>query len=464
MLKFFNTYYPIRNLIFFLGEGGLIFLALLIGITIRFHGQIPHEAMRHSVWLRVLAITFVVQLSLYYHDLYALKSAQKTFDLSVRIVQAIGAACILLAAVYAAYPALILDQGIFFIGLFFLLAFLVSWRFGYQYVCQHGIMSEKVLLVGSGELATLICREIGENLDSGYAVAAVMDSSGGASLAQRLGVDHYADYDTMCELALDRGIRKIIVALDEKRGNFPAEALLRCKTAGLTILDGISFYEALSGKILAKGTLPSWLIFSEGFRRHAIRKAAKRLIDVVLSTVGILLTLPLMALIAAAVKVSSPGPVFFRQTRVGQREKPFEVIKFRTMREDAEATCGPVWATEDDPRITTVGRVLRKLRLDELPQFWNVLKGEMSFVGPRPERPVFVAQLKERLPYYGERHTVKPGLTGWAQVNYGYGASEDDALKKLEYDLFYIKNMSLMLDLFIVLKTVQIVLFGKGGR
>jgi exopolysaccharide biosynthesis polyprenyl glycosylphosphotransferase len=191
---------------------------------------------------------------------------------------------------------------------------------------------------------------------------------------------------------------------------------------------------------------------------------AKRTLDVTASGIGLLLSAPLMGIIALAVKCSSPGPVFFRQVRVGQWEQGFEVIKFRTMREDAESISGAMWAAEKDPRVTRIGRVLRKFRLDEMPQFMNVLKGEMSFVGPRPERPVFVEQLKQRIPYYGERHTVKPGITGWAQINYGYGASEEDALRKLEYDLFYIKQLSLFFDLFIVLKTIKTVLFGNGAR
>ena len=233
---------------------------------------------------------------------------------------------------------------------------------------------------------------------------------------------------------------------------------------GIKVIEGISFHEMLSGKVLATQAPPSWIIFSEGFRRHKVIIIGKRILDIVFSSLGLILASPIMLLCAIAVKASSKGPVFFKQLRTGQMEKGYKVIKFRTMAQDAEKMSGAVWATEKDPRITGVGNILRKFRFDELPQFWNVLRGDMSFVGPRPERPEFVEQLKERIPYYGERHTVKPGITGWAQVNYPYGASEEDALRKLEYDLFYIKNLSLVFDLYIALKTVKTVLVGEGAR
>lgn len=465
MLKFFHTYYPIRNLVFFLGEGLLIFTALGIGFAVRYHGLPgPQDTMRLTLWIRVLVVTLVVQLSLYYHDLYTVSKRQSVSDLSLRLIQATGAACILLAGIYLVYPPVILEQGVFFFALFFLLLLLASWRFVYQYVCLKGIGSERVFIVGSGRLAGLIGSEISENLDLGYKVEAILDRDASKDLADRFQVPLYTTYDLMCEMAVERKVSKIIVALDEKRGKFPAEALLRCRMAGIPIVDGVTFYEALSGKILVEGALPSWLIYSDGFHRHPWTQLAKRTVDIVFASMGLLLSAPLMALIALAVKWDAPGPVFYTQERVGQREKPFRIVKFRTMVQNAEQLSGPVWAGERDSRITRVGRILRKLRLDELPQFWNVLRGDMSFVGPRPERPVFVQRLKKRFPYYGERHTVKPGITGWAQVNYPYGACDEDALKKLEYDLFYVKNFSILMDLYIVLKTVQIVLFGKGAR
>lgn len=464
MVKIFHTYFPIRNILFILGEGALIYLSLIIAALLRFRWQIPETEFVYTIWARVLVVTLVCQISLYYHELYEIKRAQKIFDLSVRIIQALGAACIILAGIYYVYPPIILGRGVFLIGLFLLILFIVSWRFLYQCVIQKNLFSEKLLLIGSGNLASLIAEEITSNLDSGYKIAAIVDNPNNSDLAKRLEVESHSDYQQIYTMAKVNRIQKIVVALDEKRGKFPVDVLLDCKMKGLTIVDGVSFYETLAGKILVTQIKPSSLIFSEGFRRHKFTLWGKRFLDIVLSAVGLVISVPLMLLTTIAIKATSKGPVFFKQTRVGQLEKPFSVIKFRTMRENAETHTGPIWAEKDDPRITKIGKILRALRLDELPQFWNVLKGNMSFVGPRPERAVFVKKLKDKLPYYAERHTVKPGITGWAQISYGYGASEEDALKKLEYDLFYIKHLSILMDLLIIIKTIKIVILGKGAR
>ncbi len=464
MLKIFNKYYPIRNLLFCLGETCLIFGGIYAAMWVLYQGGIPEPTLRAPVWARILLITLIIQVCLYYHDLYDFSTAYKPFDLGIRIVQAIGASCLILAALYYLWPYIILEQGIFFFGLFFLLLFLVSWRIIYQYMCQQNLWSENIVLIGDGNLANLISREIKANLDSGYNIAAVFSNPGNSGLAQELGIGRYTDYSQLDSVSEQNSVSKIVVALEERRGKSPIQYLLDCKLKGLQIIEGVTFYEHLSGKILARQAPPSWLIFSEGFRRYKLTLCSKRVADILFASLGLIVSAPLIVIISAAVKWSSPGPAFFKQTRVGQFGRLFQVVKFRTMRDDAEAGTGAVWATEEDPRITGVGRFLRKLRLDEIPQFWNVLRGEMSFVGPRPERPEFVEQLKKRLPYYGERHSVKPGITGWAQINYPYGASEEDALRKLEYDLFYIKNLSIVFDLFIVLKTVKTVLAGEGSR
>ena len=464
MLKVFNRFYTIRNLIFFLGETGLIFLGIWLVIFMIYSGEISRDSDLMNYWSRILLITFLIQLSLYYHDLYDFRKKSGMLELSIRIVSAIGVACIGLAALYYMFPYLILEQGIFFFAIFILILFLVSWRLIYQYACLLGLWNEKVIMVGDGSLAEMIGNEIRSNIDSGYTINAVFSNPGKSSLAQDLGAEKNDDYSGLYDYCMNNGIRKIIVALEERRGRSPVQDLLNCKMMGIKVLEGFSFYETLSGKVLASDTPPSWLVFSNGFRRNKPTVVAKRVLDVSFASIGIVLSLLLQLVVALLIKATSPGNVFFRQTRVGQMEKNFNVIKFRTMYENAEDHSGAVWAEEDDPRITTIGRILRKFRIDELPQFWNVLKGEMSFIGPRPERPEFVEQLKKKLPYYSERHSVKPGITGWAQINYGYGASEEDALRKLEYDLFYIKNLSLVFDLYIVLKTVKIVLIGHGAR
>ncbi|HEX6886407.1 MAG TPA: TIGR03013 family XrtA/PEP-CTERM system glycosyltransferase [Planctomycetota bacterium] len=264
------------------------------------------------------------------------------------------------------------------------------------------------------------------------------------------------------ELCQRLGIDLIVVAVEERRGSLPTDELLRCRLEGIVVQEAESFFERLTGKIPAEAMRPSYLIFNQGFEMHPLAAVTKRLVDFALALIGILLTWPAMLAVAIAVRLDSPGPVLFRQERTGQGGRPFTLCKFRSMRADAEKHSGPVWAAEDDPRVTRVGRMIRKSRLDELPQLFNVLAGSMSLVGPRPERPHFVAELAAKLPYYNQRHSVKPGVTGWAQINYPYGNTVEDALQKLQYDLFYIKYQSLLFDLSILFNTVKTVLLRKG--
>jgi sugar transferase (PEP-CTERM system associated) len=272
------------------------------------------------------------------------------------------------------------------------------------------------------------------------------------------------DYSLIQEIARQGKVDRIVVALEERRGTFPAESLLKCRMDGVTVEEGISFYERLTGKLLIEKTYPSTLIFSNGFKKSGVNRTVKAAMDYFLSACGLIICLPLIPLIALAIKINSPGPVFYRQERIGRDGKIFNLLKFRSMMNDAEISTGPVWAKVNDERITLVGRCIRKLRIDEIPQMINVLKGEMSFVGPRPERLHFVEKLKKEIPFFEKRLSVKPGITGWAQTEYRYGASNGDALEKLKYDLYYIKNMSIFLDLLIIFRTVRIVLFGRGAR
>lgn len=271
-------------------------------------------------------------------------------------------------------------------------------------------------------------------------------------------------YEQLLAVVQRERIDKIIVALPERRGKLPVEALLACRMQGVEVEDGTSFYEHLSGKVMLENIRPSWLIFSAGFSGSPLQRLFKRLLDVVLSVLVTALSLLLLPWIALAIKLESRGPVLFSQERVGENGRHFVLYKFRSMQTDAEAATGPVFAGANDPRVTRVGKILRATRLDELPQLINVLRGEMSFVGPRPERPFFVEQYAKDVPYYTQRLSVEPGLTGWAQVNYPYGATREDAIEKLRLDLYYIKNMSLLLDLLILLKTVKIALLGRGSR
>jgi sugar transferase (PEP-CTERM system associated) len=321
---------------------------------------------------------------------------------------------------------------------------------------------ERVLILGTGETARQVCRWIVGNHSSEYAVLGfAAESAGREGTILAMGARIQTDFDSLARFCTGR-IERVIVAIDEKRGRLPVRQLMEARLHGIEIEDATSFFERISGKIAVETLLPSWLIFSEGFKSTRLRMILKRVVDIVFSVGLLVVTAPLMLLTAIAIRLDSRGPVLYRQPRLGRDGHEFDVLKFRSMRQDAESESGPTWTSHRDPRITLVGRLIRPLRVDELPQLINVLRGEMSFVGPRPERAHFVHQLEEVIPYYGLRMTVRPGITGWAQVEYGYGASREEALEKLKYDLYYIKNSNLLLDLWIVLKTAKVVLFGKG--
>ena len=465
MLRIFKKYYPIRILFFVIGEALVMFTSVLMAAWL-IQGA---DGFKLDNWLffQILFITIVCQVCLYYNDLYDFNVARSFNEMSLQLLQAISVAAVLLVIVCLIFPTFTINARIILLGVSFLILLIASWRYGYLLILNQGLFNQKILLVGSGDLTRKIKKEISARKDCGYTIAfEIPEAADDANCGHEITTEWccQANLHSLCELALDLGIKKIVVGLTERRQKFPAKELLKCRVEGIDVLDGNSFYEMLTGKLVVSAINPSWFIFSDGFRKSTSRRLLKRTLDFLFSFVMLILFLPLMALIAVLIKIDSKGPVFYTQERIGERGKTFRMLKFRSMVCDAEKECGPVWAKSDDQRITRVGRIIRKLRFDEIPQLWNVLKGEMSFVGPRPEREYFVDQLKKIIPYYSERLTVKPGISGWAQVSYGYGASVEDAIEKLNYDLFYIKNFSVYLDLMIVLKTIKIVIFGSGAR
>ncbi|MFC3174818.1 TIGR03013 family XrtA/PEP-CTERM system glycosyltransferase [Novosphingobium bradum] len=320
----------------------------------------------------------------------------------------------------------------------------------------------RVLVLGSGHRADRL-RQLGERPEVGFAIVGYIGMSDAKPVIDE-AINRSAIHN-LKRFVENLGVSEVVLALEERRNSLPLSDLLRIKTAGVHVNDFSSFIERETGRVDLDTVNPSWLIFSDGFSSgRAVSSVAKRLFDVAASCLLLLFTLPLILIFAVLVKIDSKGPAFFRQARVGLYGQPFHVIKLRSMRTDAEVAGGAQWATKDDPRVTRVGRFIRKVRIDELPQAWSVLKGEMSFVGPRPERPEFVADLEDKLPYYAERHMVKPGITGWAQINYPYGASIEDSRHKLEYDLYYAKNYTPFLDLLIILQTLRVVLWREGAR
>jgi len=461
--RVFNKDVPLHILLFIAGETVLIYGAVLLSAFLRL-GSLEASILSGQVLRKSILITAACQISIYYSDLYNLKAFVTPLETALQLTKAIGIACISLAIIYYLFPSLLIGSGVFFVALIFLVLFLSLWRLLYYFILKNRILSEKLLIYGSGHLTRQVVNEIMDRPDSGYEIAGVIRQNNSKIEGLVPSVPLISMNGSLYDLTTKLNAKKIVVTMDEKRGTLPTADLLCCKMKGVTIVEGETLYEELTGKLFVERLNPSWLIFSEGFRKSPLTRFSKRLTGSVLAAFCIIITLPLAILAMITIKLDSPGPIFFRQTRLGEDGRTFQILKFRSMINNAEGVSGPRWATEKDERITRVGAILRKYRLDELPQMWNVLKGDMSFVGPRPERPEFVKSLSKQIPYYSERHTVKPGITGWAQVCYRYGSSVDDALEKLKYDLFYVKNMSMTFDLLIMLRTIKIVLMQTGAR
>ena len=466
MLRVFRQYYPIRNIFFFIGEGIAIFVAVMLACRLLLDAKL--FGLDQWVYLKIFLISVVCQICLYYNDLYDLQVTDTFQELGIRLLQALGTAAIILAGIYVIFPKAIVGTGIFAVSILFVIILIVSWRFFYTFILSHGIFNQKIILLGSGPLAQNIFDEIIHRKDSGYTIAVnvqdALDNPDATCSQIEAKVICKKDYNGLCELADQLNIKKVVVAVKERRGTLPLKELVKCKVKGIEVIEGTSFYEMLAGKLIVDQINPAWIIFSKGFYKSRTRRFIKRTLDLMLSVSMIILFLPLIVVTAVLIKIDSRGPVLFSQERVGMNKNPYMLYKFRSMVRDAEKQSGPVWASDNDRRITRVGRVIRRLRIDEIPQLWNVLKGDMSFIGPRPEREFFVNKLEGIIPYYAERFSVKPGISGWAQVCYTYGASVHDAVEKLNYDLFYIKNMSVFMDLMIILRTIKIVLFGRGAR
>ncbi len=463
MLRFFGKRYPIRKLILILWEGIFLFLTILV-LTSVTAGEVP--SLKNPVeFVRITTIVITCILSLYYFGLYTFSPTEGLKEMTVRLLQALGSASIFLGLLYMLFPAILPNKWVFFAEILLFITMSSAWRFGYLYLVKKQITGKPVVIVGQGRFPLDIMEELKNLPDSGYRIKAVIvQSDEDARLYKNMNpVEVVTGFHDLFQKIRSIDAEEIIVAMDERRGNMPIKQLIDCRMQGIEVTEGETFISFTLGKIMVDKINPSWLIFKEGFQKSRMTMLGKRIIGSAVSLSGLLMTLPVTIPVAILIKLESEGPIFYKQERVGKDGRIFQVIKFRSMTADAEKH-GAQWAQQNDPRVTKVGQVIRKLRIDEIPQMWNVLKGEMSFVGPRPERPQFVKELSEQIPYYDQRHTVHPGLTGWAQINYPYGSSVEDAKKKLEYDLYYIKHMSIWLDLFIILKTVKTILFREGAR
>jgi len=454
-----------RTLLLIIAEVLLMFGAVVAAANLRLGaGEAYRELIvEHGFYKAALAALFCLS-AFYLYDLYDFIVMHDRRELVLRLIQALGLAWVALALVFYAMPRLMLGRGILLIALPLALALMVGWRVSIHWLLGHPNVGERILIVGAGDTAIEIAREVLGRRDAGYRIVGFIDNTTelmGQSLINPRVIGVTGDLD---QIVRRESIDRIIIALGERRGMFPTQQLLDLSLSGhVHIEEGASFYERVSGRVHLSMMRPSWLIFSGRGRQARLSGVARAILHRGVALVGGLLALPLALLTAVLIKLESPGPVLYKQERVGQNGRPFTIMKFRSMRSDAEKD-GPVWAQSGDARVTRVGRVIRKTRIDEIPQFWNILKGEMNFVGPRPERSHFVRQLAEEIPYYEQRHLVPPGLTGWAQIKYEYGASIEDARQKLQYDLYYIKNQSLMMDAVIMFETIKIVLFGRGAR
>jgi sugar transferase (PEP-CTERM system associated) len=357
-----------------------------------------------------------------------------------------------------------IGRGVSLIALPLALFVMVSWRLMIHWFLGHPEFGERILIVGSGPLAVELAREALNRPDAGFRIVGFADNDPalqGKSLINPRVVGLSSEMD---KIVRRENIDRIVVAMGERRGQFPTDQLLQLSLSGnVSIEEGASFYERLTGRVHLDMMRPSWLIFSGRGRQARFNAVTRVFLHRLVALIGAVLSFPLAIITAILIKLDSRGPVLYKQERVGRNGRTFMVMKFRSMRTDAEKD-GPVWARSEDDRVTRMGRIMRKTRLDEIPQFWNILKGEMNFVGPRPERPHFVSQLAQEIPYYEQRHLIEPGLTGWAQIKYPYGSSIEDARQKLQYDLYYIKNQSLALDATILFETVKTILFGRGAR
>jgi sugar transferase (PEP-CTERM system associated) len=443
-------------------ESLLILGAVALAARLRLGHWVPEDGPLYLA-LRGLLIAAVCQLCLYYGDLYDFRVLRDRREVYVRTLRVLGASSLLLAAVYFWLPTLIIGRGVFMISAILVTLLIIGWRALFEWFSSVG-PHERLLLVGTSTATVNLARELHERADLGVKITGFIGTDPSKVGQPVFNPGIVGVIEDIPRIVASRSVDRVVVSLSDARGKLPMDALMAMRLSGIKFDHLASVYEEYTGKIAVENLRPSWLVFSSGFRKPRSLVTMKRALDIVVAGVGFVLALPLMAAVAIVIKAVSKGPVLYRQQRVGLNGQPFTLYKFRSMRTDAEAATGPVWARDNDDRVIPLGGFLRRTRLDELPQLWNVLRGTMSLVGPRPERPVFVDQLTREIPFYGQRHVAKPGLTGWAQVRYQYGSSVDDSMEKLQYDLYYIKNMSLALDLFIIFLTIKTVLLRRGAK
>jgi sugar transferase (PEP-CTERM system associated) len=458
MVRLFHVYYPVRTLVLFACEALIVCVSFLAALVLRM-GSDSYLVLNYEAgWIKIITVTLLALLCSYYFDLYSPQRLASAGEVYFRLLMVLGILAFLLAGIGYLFPSFMFANDVFLFGLVILTIGLLMWRRVFTWMIRQPYLQERVYVIGAGERARTLVESIRSRSDLG------MEVVGWAGAVANGSCQPESFAAGMCFLGARRQIDRIIVAMPDRRGTMPVRELLNARLNGIRVEDASSLLEKINGKIELEDLYPSSLIFSEGFRLNHTFLLLRRVLSFGIALLALIICLPLIPIVALAVKWSSPGPVLFRQQRVGLKGRVFTLSKFRTMRQDAEAETGAVWACKDDPRVTSIGRILRKTRLDEIPQLWNVLIGDMGFVGPRPERPQFVQQLSENIPYYHLRHIIRPGVTGWAQVSYQYGASVEESKQKLQYDLYYIKHMSVALDLLIMFETIKTILLRRGAQ
>ena len=446
-------------------EALVFFAAVYAAALVRFHGALGHlvgdQRADGALWPRALLFSAIMVLCLLAFGLYSARQRARLFGVALRIVLAVLMAFAVASALFYLIPNLWIGRGV--VGLATLGAFLGMFisRSVFSQVVDENRLKRRVLVYGAGKSAAAIAGIRRRSDRRGFHVVGYVPAPG----ERREVTDGLLEpSEGLVRLCARLDASEVVVAMDDRRRGFPIAELLQCRLAGVDVTEQLSFLERETGRVRIDILNPAWMIFGEGFRRDPLRRLTGRLLDLAAGLAVLAVASPFMLASAIAIKLEDgwAAPVFYRQRRVGLLGRHYDLLKFRSMRVDAEKDGQAQWAAKNDPRVTRVGAFIRKVRIDELPQLLNVLRGQMSLVGPRPERPEFVAELAERLPYYHERHSVKPGITGWAQLCYPYGSSEQDALEKLQYDLYYVKNNTLLFDLAILLQTAEVVFLGKG--
>jgi len=464
LIRFFRHYVPLNLLLLVLFEALILGAAVYAGVSARFLDGIAIPDDLQPLLPKALTFTLVMLGLMTASGLYDLEWRGGVRALLQRLGLSFGLGLVTMSLLFYFFPSLLVGRGAFLLSFGLALLGILLSRALFIRWARTGALKTRALVIGTGSRAAH--------------VEALLAKRGHASNIQVVGylpmggshhfIDHARILDTgesLSDLSERLQISELILAVRDRRGGgLPVKDLLQCKLRGIRILELSSFFERENGHLQIDSMNASWMILAEGFHQGIVRDTVKRLFDLLVSTAMLAVSLPIMALTALLIKLESPGPVLYRQERVGQGCRTFTILKFRSMCVDAEKDGKPRWAGQNDSRVTLTGRFIRRTRIDELPQIFNVFFGDMSFVGPRPERPYFVQDLTQKIPYYGVRHTVKPGITGWAQVRYAYGATDEDAMHKLQYDLYYVKNHSLFLDLMILFQTAQVVLWGKGVR